>query len=120
LPLDRLSLPERIYAWELTQKDNTVKRNLDLMVRILAKGEELPPGPSYNIDIDGHTPEEISYHIKLLHEEGLIEALSVSHLQAACCWQFRCLTNRGHEFLDAARSNTSSQKVTIGFKGQPE
>ncbi len=88
-----------------------MKMNVDLMRAILLKGEELPLGPAHNIEIDGHTPEEVSYHIKLLHDDGLVEAIDCSHLQAPCCWKFRSITSSGHRFLAAAQNDSVWQKA---------
>ena len=81
-------------------------RDMDLMRDILLRIEEFPSyGPLIDVAIDGHSDEEISYHIMQLNEEGLIEALDVSSHDGVC-WKPRRLTYAGHNFLDAARSNT--------------
>jgi len=41
----------------------------------------------------------------LLHEAGFIEAMDLSTL-GGICWKPTRLTYNGHEFLDAARSDT--------------
>ena len=46
----------------------------------------------------------------LLHEGGLLEALDLSTL-GGVCWKAKRLTYSGHQFLDAARSDTVWQKA---------
>ena len=73
----------------------------DILLRI----EEFPSyAPLIDVTINGHSDEEISYHVMQLNEEGLIEALDVSSHDGVC-WKPRRLTYAGHNFLDAARSN---------------
>jgi hypothetical protein len=56
------------------------------------------------------TQDEITYHVMLLHEAGFIEAQDLSTLQGIC-WKPTRLTYSGHQFLDAARSDTVWQKA---------
>jgi len=45
-----------------------MKRDMDLAREILAKVEELPyDGGFHNIAVNGRTPDEITYHVMLLH-----------------------------------------------------
>lgn len=88
-----------------------MKRDMDLVREILLKMEEFPfDGRFHDVIVDGHADSEINYHIILLHEAGLIEALDVSNL-SCMCWRPQRLTYAGHEFLDAARSDTIWQKA---------
>ena len=63
------------------------------------------PQERVNIEVEGRSSEEVSYQTKLLYEAGLIEALDLSDL-GSFCWEPVSLTWSGHEFLDAARSDT--------------
>ena len=61
-----------------------MKRDLELATRILLQLEEGPPDTGcVDLDIEDHMEEEVSYHIKLLHDVGLIEALDVSSMDAS-------------------------------------
>lgn len=83
-----------------------MKRDMDLARSIMLALEE-SPGPNL-VDIymeayvQGHTPEEISYHVMLLHEAGLIKALDMSSF-GQYDWSPERLTWEGHEFLESSR-----------------
>ena len=86
-----------------------MKRDLDLVRSILLaiENDEEATGRSLvNLRIDdGYSQEQVSYHVKLLHEAGLIEAIDFSggiYLR----WEPQSLTWYGHEFLDSARNET--------------
>ncbi len=83
-----------------------MKRDLDLIRQILIRIEECPDpqGPG-EIQIEGYSSEQISYHIKLLAGAGLIEAHDLS-ASGDIYWLAGGLTWQGHEFLDAARNDT--------------
>jgi hypothetical protein len=88
-----------------------MKRDMDLIREILLKVEELPyDGGFHDVSIEGHTDDEISYHVLLLKEAGFIEAADLSTL-GGVCWKPMRLTYSGHEFLDAARSDTVWEKA---------
>ena len=55
--------------------------------------------------VEGHSGIEVSYHVKLLDQAGLVEAIDRSTL-GEFRWVPKQLTWAGHEFLDAARSVT--------------
>jgi hypothetical protein len=63
------------------------------------------PWGMHEFEIEGATAEQISYHVKLLHQAGLIEAHDASSLNQFK-WYPSSLTWAGHEFLDAARDNS--------------
>lgn len=88
-----------------------MKRDMDLVRKILFAVESFPqPNQWVPIEIEGHSPEEISYHIKLLSEAGLIEADDLESL-SKFEWKARSLTWQGHEFLEAAKDNTRWNKA---------
>lgn len=88
-----------------------MKRDMDLVREVLLKVEELPfDGGFHDIAVDGRTQGEINYHVMLLDEAGFIEATDLSTL-GGICWKPKRLTYDGHEFLDAARSDTVWQKA---------
>ena len=55
--------------------------------------------------MEGRSDAEISYHVKLLHEAGLIHAVDVSSPQRLR-WLPGHLTWAGHEFLELTRRDT--------------
>lgn len=56
------------------------------------------------LNIDGYSKEEASYHVNLLYEARLIDAIDLSSL-TSYRWEPRKLTWQGHEFLDSARND---------------
>ncbi len=99
-----------------------MKRDMDLCRSILAaiEDDDSAPDRTVKINIPGHSESEINYHIMLLHESGLIDALAIRNFEE---FEFRpkSLTWAGHDFLDAARNetvwNAAKAKVlkTAGF-----
>ena len=88
-----------------------MKRDMDLVREVLLKVEEMPfDGRFYDVNVEGCSDEVINYHVMLLNEAGLIEAIDLSNLGGPC-WKPKRLTYSGHEFLDAARSDTVWQKA---------
>jgi hypothetical protein len=88
-----------------------MKRDMDLVREVLLRIEELPfDGRFHDIAVDVQTEEEVNYHVMLLHEAGFIEAMDLSSL-SGICWKPTRLTYSGHEFLDAARSDTIWQEA---------
>jgi hypothetical protein len=83
-----------------------MKRDLDLVRKILFEVEKSPtPWGWVNLQIPGYSDEEISYHVKLLADAGLVQAKDLSST-AGFSWKPTALTWEGHEFLDAARNET--------------
>jgi DNA-binding transcriptional ArsR family regulator len=87
-----------------------MKREKDLIRELLLKLESLPlkPGKTFVLDgrepaigVDGYSPDQITYHLELLKEDGLIESPGS---QPAIGVTFRGLSSRGHDFLDDIRN----------------
>lgn len=88
-----------------------MKRDMDLIRAILIEVEKLPLDPGFHdISVAGYTEEEITYHVQLADEAGLIEAVNLSSNDGVC-WKPKRLTYQGHQFLDAARSDTVWEKA---------
>lgn len=87
-----------------------MKRDWDLIRELLIEIEERC-GPddvvsAGAIELKGHSQETILYHLALLAEARLIDADDVGSHDGAD-WFVRRLTWEGHDFLDAARSDTT-------------
>src|SRR5882672_8557026 len=83
----------------------------ELVRSLLKKIGELPfDGRFHDVQVEGHSGEEISYHIMLLEQAGLIEAIDVSS-NDGICWRPKHLTYMGNEFLAAAESDTVWNKA---------
>lgn len=86
-----------------------MKRDVDLIRAMLLEVESWPPGarvPSTRIVIEPYTEEQIRYHAELLHDAGFIGGVVAVHRASgerpAIVGR---LTWRGHEFVDATRSD---------------
>lgn len=96
-----------------------MKRDMDLARLILLEIEQHPfIGVGFELKLEEYKREEITYHIILLAEAGLIEADDASTL-ANIEWLPKRLTWQGHEFLDAARDNNrwNQAKATMSKVG---
>jgi hypothetical protein len=88
-----------------------VKRDLDLARTILRDIEAAPTAHGWiDLEIGGHSDEEVSYHVRLLTKEGLIEASDLSSSDGFV-WKPIRLTWAGHEFLDASRDESRWTKA---------
>ena len=83
-----------------------MKRDMDLARAILIEIEKKPYDMDcHDIKIDGYSQDTITYHVMLMNEAGLIEALDLSS-NSGSEWKPKRLTWKGHEFLDASRNDT--------------
>ena len=83
-----------------------MKRDLELMRAILLNLEEQPYTRGFHqLSIPGRSGEEVSEHVRLLSDAGLIEAVDLSTHDGEC-WLPTRITNEGYDFLDAARVET--------------
>ena len=88
-----------------------MKRDMDLVREILLYVEKCETfvGPG-TVKLEGHSDEVVEYHLKLLHEAGLLDVDTPSRNPYGTSWGVRGLTWQGHEFLDAARNDTIWRK----------
>ena len=83
-----------------------MKRDIDLARAILLALEECDSSTGFqNFEVQGATSEQVSYHVKLLYQAGLIDAIDASAMNSFQ-WYPESLTWNGHEFLDASRDET--------------
>ena len=83
-----------------------MKRDFDLIRAVLSAIEENEEATGHgfiHLHIKGRSSEEVSYHVKLLHDARLIEAVDLSTL-TSFRWEPVTLTWYGHEFLDSSRN----------------
>ena len=66
-------------------------------------------GSWVQIDVEGHSEQEIIYHVMQLAKAGLIEADDVTDFEGAD-WKAKDLTPQGHDFLEAARNESIWRK----------
>jgi len=89
-----------------------MKRDMDLVREMLLAVEECErfDGPG-TMEIEGRDESEVTYHVKLLRQAGLLEVLPPSSNPYGASWSVIGLTWQGHEFLDAARNDTTWRKA---------
>lgn len=82
-----------------------MKRNTALSRTILlaVENDETSTGRGFiDLDIPNHSKEEVSEHVRLLFEDGLIEAIDFSSFDGPD-WKPVRLTSQGHNFLNSIR-----------------
>jgi hypothetical protein len=90
-----------------------VKRDMDLCRRILLDVEANPEADGHGcieLQIEGQNPREVSYHVQLLEDAGLLETMDLSADDEIDIRASR-LTYEGHEFIGAARKDSLWQKA---------
>lgn len=88
----------------------------DLVRKILLDLEDAPPVTAPGeIILEGHSRDEISYHIKMLYQDSLVEAVDVSGF-GNFHWKVKSLTSEGHRFLDAIKNDTLWSKIKVRAK----
>ncbi len=81
-----------------------MKRDLELYRRILQAVEACPNARCNLRSLDGVSNDEFGYHVKLMAEIDLIEAIDASDF-AGEDWIITGMTHEGHEFLDAIKED---------------
>lgn len=88
-----------------------MKRDMELIKKILLAIEEkntfYEPFSFSELGIQEYEDIELAYHLKLVHEAGLIEIMGdkpVGIHSSSPIYFIKCLTWEGHEFLEASRS----------------
>jgi hypothetical protein len=88
-----------------------MKRDMDLAKLILEQVEEKSKGiGTVVLNIPDYSPDEVSYHVKILCDGGFLEATNASTMHGLD-WVPKSLTWPGHEFLDAIRNDSVWKKV---------
>lgn len=96
-----------------------MKRSMDLCREILLNLEAQPFGSGViEVKIRDNTELEVSYHLMLLDQAGLVEAENLSKSTQKMRWRARYITWAGHEFLEASRNQTiwDRAKATMAEK----
>lgn len=101
-----------------------MKRDLDLIRRILSEVESMPAGQSRDdIKVPGEYDEATVYeHVKLLIEAGLLRGKVVNVESMIVAVYIEGLTWEGHDFIDVAKDESlwtkakeSVLKPTVSF-----
>jgi hypothetical protein len=78
----------------------------DLVRTVLLKTADLPfDGGFHEIEIEDCSEEALNYHVMILAQAGLLEAIDLSTMDGVC-WRPKFLTYEGNEFLAAAERDT--------------
>lgn len=87
--------------------------DMDLIRRILMEVEGAHHGSWIELNIEGYSADEVSYHVMQLAQAGLITAIDDNGLDRNISkgWVPTGLTWPGHEFLRAARDNSRWQRA---------
>jgi hypothetical protein len=93
-----------------------MQRDVDLIRQILLEIEaHADTRRLVAIRGEGYSSEQVAYHVKLLYEAGLIDAVNVSGM-GRLDWRAKSLTWSGHEFLDATRNENVWHRVKAELK----
>ncbi len=80
-----------------------MRRDMDLIRSILFEVEKQPVNQPWTArPLAGYSKNEVIYHVQLAEDQGLVDARIAPGSEDAVVLR---LTNNGHEFLDAARSD---------------
>ena len=82
-----------------------MKRDMDLVRKILFAMEDGPALAPDNLDLAGYDDETVSYHLAIMGEAGLLLVLDDSSLSEIGAIPVR-LTWAGHEFLESVREDS--------------
>nr|MBS0021871.1 DUF2513 domain-containing protein [Gammaproteobacteria bacterium] len=90
-----------------------MKRGLELIRKLVLAVEEYPSGTTPDdIHVEGFTPEQIGYHSYLLVDASLAKGVDVMTISDTLSnWHVLHLTSAGHDFADAARSESTWNKA---------
>lgn len=94
-----------------------MQRDLELIRTILLELERAPTPNQDELRLPDVSEEQIGYHVKLLHQAGFVEAIDISTREEPMAWLPLGLTWAGHEFLDAARNQTTWRRALQNVQG---
>ena len=94
-----------------------MKRDMDLIRKMVLAIEDAPGGFAPRMEFDGYTADQIGYHSHLMIQAGLATGVDGTHLESSGPEaHLRTLTWEGHEFAAASRNDTiwKQAKAKIG------
>jgi len=95
-------------------RDATMKLDKELVREILLAVEAHDEAQGWmTLVIEGRSHKDVSYHVMLLDEAGLLSAISLGGLNHFE-WQPKRLTYQGHEFLDTIRDGEVWRRTKEG------
>jgi len=101
-----------------------MKRDMELVRKILFKIEENGPFEKCSVEIEGYDMQEIAYHCEMLYDEGLIKdyyGVTLDNFDGVVKFWVQDLTWEGQDFIETIRQDTiwNKTKTTIKEKGLP-
>ncbi len=88
-----------------------MKRDMELVRKILFEMEDLSHKDDFDLaKFEDYEEEQVHYHLMIMHQAGLIQAIDAT-AGGGLEWIPEYITWQGHEFLDAARNDTTWQKA---------
>jgi hypothetical protein len=92
-----------------------MKRDMDLCREIMRQIADSPIlNAPVEVAVEARSDDEITYHLHILRQAELIEAVNMSSLDGMAYKPLR-LTWKGSEFLDAARDDTVWNQAKARF-----
>lgn len=92
-----------------------MKRDMDLVRKILLQIEATEAGGKVELDVPGHEDGEIGLHVELMIEHGLVEGTTISSSDGPAhrilAYHVEKMTWEGHDFLAVARNDTIWEKA---------
>jgi len=93
-----------------------MKRNMELIRKILITIEESDVTQGWvPLDFEEYPDDEVSYHVKILFERGIIDATNCSSMNSFS-WKAKCITWDGHDFIEAIRDDGRWEEVKDWIK----
>jgi hypothetical protein len=90
-----------------------MKRDMDLIREILLGIEAYPESYAHDLKLNfpNHSEDEVSYHLRLLLDAGMIDAKCLQSMGEPDEWAIKGMTWAGHEFLEASRDDSRWNKA---------
>jgi hypothetical protein len=90
-----------------------MQRDMELIRKIMLVVEQHEHGfAPRDLTVDGYSDEQVGYHCWLLNDAGLAEAVEIERRGADSPYAvIRKLTWAGHEFLDAAKDDSTWERA---------
>ena len=83
-------------------------------VLLAIESSDHDPDDSIEVTVEGRSGREVSYHLMLLHEAGLVLGEDLSGIGEELAWEAYRLTYAGHDFLDTIRDGEVWRRTKEG------
>ena len=93
-----------------------MRRDPELIRKLILAIEVEPARVPEELSVEGYTKEEVGYHAYLMVDAGLVIATDLATRDRQWPWKGLILTVAGHDFADAARSDSVWNNVIAALK----